>query len=340
MKLKYILCCDWGTSSLRIRLIDTGNYRIIDEQNTDEGIATIFQLWKAQENDHAEDRVKFYLAQLHQTLHQLKLRNGDIANIPLIISGMASSTLGIMELPYANLPFSLNGSDAMVYEIDASEEMDHPVILISGVKSDDEVMRGEEVQAAGAFTFAHIGNEDVLLILPGTHSKHLQLKSGKVQKINTYMTGEVFSILASNGSLKDTVDLSDTNYSARDWDIFLQGIDYSEKEHLLQALFKVRTNYLLKNLPKKQNSIYLSGLLIGYELRSLLAAQHDKIVLCSDHKLHHHYQKALIHLGLDTMTTYINPDDFPEVTVRGQILIAEPYLKKIQTNGKEQYSRL
>src|SRR5690606_29101147 len=122
---------------------------------------------------------------------------------------------------------------------------------------------------------------NITVLLPGTHSKHVSINCGNVIGIKTYITGEIFSILSNNGLIKEAVQPPKDPINGNDWDIFIEGVNYSGTTSLLQALFKVRTNQLFNRMNKLQNFNYLSGMLIGYELRELLNKPDTQIVLCS-----------------------------------------------------------
>src|SRR5690606_34731858 len=109
---------------------------------------------------------------------------GSLAHTPVVISGMASSSMGWRELPYAPLPFSLCGRDLPLLRLDG--EVGTPtrtIVLCSGVRSSNDVMRGEEVELMGlAALFPQLihQTEDVWVVLPGTHSKHLRVRDRSV----------------------------------------------------------------------------------------------------------------------------------------------------------------
>src|SRR5690606_15084219 len=107
-KGEHIYSVDWGTSSLRVRLIDLETNEIISQVKTNQGVYSVFNLWQNQLNsDKSQDRIEFYLAHLKGDLEKLKHpTQGSLEGIPVIISGMASSSIGIIELPYAELPFA------------------------------------------------------------------------------------------------------------------------------------------------------------------------------------------------------------------------------------------
>jgi 2-dehydro-3-deoxygalactonokinase len=84
----------------------------------------------------------------------------------------------------------------------------------------------------------------------------------------------------------------------------------------------VRTNQLFNNLNKKQNALYLSGLLIGNELNGL-TSKHVPLILCSDNALHNLYKLAFESLGLLSRTTIVPAAVLSRATIAGQIIIAQ-----------------
>ena len=88
------------------------------------------------------DRVDFYRTIL-QTQTE-KLTGYTFTGVPMIISGMASSTIGIAELPYGNIPFAITGDSLHVMKIPADEKCTHEILLVSGLKTINDVMRGEK----------------------------------------------------------------------------------------------------------------------------------------------------------------------------------------------------
>lgn len=259
----------------------------------------------------------------------------DLKHLPVVISGMASSTLGIVELPYAPLPFSLKGDNAVWYRMEPSELFPHPVILLSGVRGRDEVMRGEEVQLLGIMETINLlaTKNNLIVILPGTHSKHVHISDDQITKIETYITGELFSIMSNNGLLKESVRPAGLSLRQKDWDIFREGIACSGTTNMLQALFKVRTNQLFERFTMQENYTYLSGLLIGYELKELLDKDISRIILCSESELFEHYKYALKYLGLYDRTYLIGRDEAKRATVIGQLVIANKCLHQEQSHG-------
>ena len=120
---------------------------------------------------------------------------------------MASSSIGWQEHDYAGLPFSLDGSTALVADLGPlAEDLPHPVRLVSGISSADEILRGEETEALGLLDILALAGEELLLILPGTHSKHLGTRGGEISSMQTFMTGELYSVLSRHSILRHSVE--------------------------------------------------------------------------------------------------------------------------------------
>src|SRR4051812_45183656 len=110
------ISCDWGTSAFRLRLVNTETKEVLATIKTDQGNAAVYNDWI--NNHQQEDRLTFYsnvLANGVQTLEQEYKQS--LANTAMVISGMASSSIGMMELPYKDLPIHLDGSDVLIEAI-------------------------------------------------------------------------------------------------------------------------------------------------------------------------------------------------------------------------------
>src|SRR5690554_5591256 len=116
---QYILCCDWGTSSFRLRLVNGADLAIVDEVKSPKGIAQVFKEWEKQSENEGESRYDFYLKGLKEHIEILSNQVGmNLDSTPLVLSGMASSSIGIENVPYANLPFSAEGREVSLKVFD------------------------------------------------------------------------------------------------------------------------------------------------------------------------------------------------------------------------------
>ena len=208
-------------------------------------------------------------------------------NLPCFISGMASSTIGIYSLPYADLPFQCDGEGLYMEKIKQSV-LPNPIYLISGVRSQDDVMRGEETQLVGLHQESD--HRDIIYLLPGTHSKHIYVENNRVMGFHTFLTGELFDIICQNSLLRESVRKSPYNSTVNE--AFISGIKQSSNNRFLNDLFRIRTSDLFKERSKEENYYFLSGLLIGQELKHLKNHPADRIILGASGDLAALYQLA------------------------------------------------
>ena len=313
--MEQFLSCDWGTTSFRIRLADSRDGKIIASEESRQGIAGTFELWQQQDNTDEEQKLQFYLKVIddHIKLLESKLHT-PLKDVKLVISGMASSTVGFIDVPYSEAPLPVDGSGIKTAVIAASANFDHDVLVISGVKTDDDVMRGEETQLMG---YLDRPVNDELYIFPGTHSKHVRVTDDQIVDFKTYMTGEFFALLSRKSILKSAVE--EPSQPASDGlTRFNDGVLDSLSENLLHLAFRVRINHLFGRFTGAENFYYLSGLLIGTELKDLTSAK-ICINLIGGDRLTPWYQQALKTLGIPNS---VLPGSIDEATVKGQLKIA------------------
>jgi 2-dehydro-3-deoxygalactonokinase len=126
------------------------------------------------------------------------------------------------------------------------------------------VIRGEETAAMGVLDVCGGAG---LVCFPGTHSKWIQLSDRTIVSFDTWMTGEVYSALRRCTILERMM----TSNDAMDQTAFGDGVARSaDSGGLLHHLFGVRTLRLMGGLSEDAAASYLSGLLIGHEVRAAL----------------------------------------------------------------------
>ncbi len=303
--------CDWGTSTFRLRLVNRATGMVVDEVRTDEGVRSL-----------AGDTAGFerVMATHLGALEERHPEAGD--GLPVVISGMASSSVGWRELPYSPLPFGLNGRGAIVARLG----FERVVLLVSGVASERDVMRGEETELLGLFADPELaGLDDCLVVLPGTHSKHVELRQGWVTGFRTFMTGELFAVLGTHSMLAHSIGGETCGELAgATLEGFLAGVEATAGLPLAHALFTVRTNQLLGRFDKAANRAYLSGLLIGHELCSA-AGTAGAIVLAASGAQAEPYRLAAERLGFGERLVLPAPERVALAPVRGQAIILTRY---------------
>lgn len=315
------LSCDWGTSSFRLRLVQAPALTTIAAVHTGSGIAATWQAWQSAGLQGSLQRWRFYTDKIKPAIQSIEQQAGRLPEgIPLIISGMASSSIGMMELPYGRLPFATDGRGVLTHLEPANANLPHDVLLISGIRSEDDVMRGEETQLIGCIPRNAGAATEGTYIFPGTHSKHIQVKNGEATGFQTFMTGELFDLLRRHSILKDAVAAPEGAAQPSLNNSFREGVNAGARGNLLHTAFGVRTNQLFGRLTKTENLDYLSGLLIGAELQSL-AGNGGRICLCGGAHLEKHYATALDVLGLMPRSTVLPAQWIEEAVIRGQYSI-------------------
>ena len=335
MQADYILCCDWGTTSFRLRLTNL-KADVIAETHSEKGILFYHNHWLSQNDDNLERRFDYYLqyiqSQIREIHHGLEI---DIATLPLVISGMAISSIGMINMPYENLPFSVASTTGFECRF---QQNGAPILLVTGVCSTDDLMRGEETQMIGLYHTPELNNvlpNSGIFVLPGTHSKHISVSDKNIISIKTFITGELFHILRGNGTLAKSIAFQneDRNANPDNQMAFIKGIHESKNGSLLNNLFQVRVNDILNKLNKEQNFYYLSGLLIGSEFDYLkkepILSATNKLVVCCSQNFISYYTTVLKELGLMERAIFIPPALFDKATVVGQLTVYKKYIQSV-----------
>jgi 2-dehydro-3-deoxygalactonokinase len=278
------IAVDWGTSSFRAALI-APNGDVLDELSTPRGILGF----------KPDEFVPYLLA----TCESLTAAGGNM----FLLSGMIGSKNGLLEVPYCPCPATASNIATALGWVDTGTA-DLNIAIVPGLRNGfDDVMRGEETQVFGAA--AVLGLQDVIIVLPGTHSKWVQLKDGAIVKFNTFMTGEFYALLAQHSILAKSLPDPTDKPAALDESAFLQGIDRAVKssasgQSLLGNAFNTRVKSLFNELQPAQAASYLSGLVIGDELAAMRLTAGSQVIVIGSPALCERYNLALDHLGVQT----------------------------------------
>lgn len=286
---------DWGTSSLRAFLIGA-NGKVLDKVASSEGIMHV----PGRDFEAAFGRLVGAWA------------NGK--ELPILASGMITSRNGWVETPYVQVP--LDAGDLARALVSHQTSCGIELCFITGVTTDHasgpDVMRGEETQIIGA---SALGMSDGTFVLPGTHSKWIRVSKNRIEDYATYMTGEIFAALKEHTILGTLIQKGPFSPEG-----FSQGAAAGLKSGsaLLHDLFHVRTLPLMGRMKATDVEDYLSGLLIGAEIKSARergdAAGTITIIGRSD--LTGRYETALAVAGIESRRA---PDD---IVAMGYFLIA------------------
>ncbi|TCK44740.1 2-keto-3-deoxygalactonate kinase [Paraburkholderia sp. BL8N3] len=192
--------------------------------------------------------------------------------LPVIAAGMVGSAQGWLEAPYIQTPADASALVGGIVKVQAKRGV--TVHIVPGVLQPGmlpNVMRGEETQIFGALAgdaSLESGAQGALIGLPGTHAKWAFVSGGRIERFYTFMTGETFSALRDHTILGRTMRATEHPES----EAFVRGVDTAKDAGhagMLATIFSTRTLGLTGQLAPEQQADYLSGLLIGHELRGL-----------------------------------------------------------------------
>jgi len=313
------LSCDWGSSSFRLADVTVETGAVNRMVTNGVGAAQVASDAEGAERDTAFLR---YCSERIRTLAQHE--RGSVADLPVVFSGMVTSSYGWCEVPYATAPTPLDGSELRFEERRAPDG--RPLIFVGGVRTPRDVMRGEEAQIMGLFARPESEGwrRECVVLMPGTHAKHVSVRDGRLVDFATFMTGEVFDVLWRHSVLRRSVAKGDNLHLGA----FLDGVRAALNVPLLSALFRVRTNELFERLPPQANLDYLSGLLIGSEVAALVVRFSGRpIVLCGG-RLSRLYESALHEVGVAARVHVVPPEDVMMLAAAGHaaFLRAHPEL--------------
>jgi 2-dehydro-3-deoxygalactonokinase len=245
---------DWGTTSFRAyRIAQDGAIR--DRRVSARGITNITDNRFA---DTLRDEIGPWLA---------------AGENHVLLSGMIGSRQGWREAPY--LPCPVGAPEIATALIDIPFDWGE-VKLVPGLSAEDEagvpeVMRGEETQILGCL--GAMGGSG-LGCLPGSHSKWARVEGARITGFTTHLTGEAFAALRGHTILGRMM-----RDGAIDTVRFDQGVTRSaDPGGLLHHVFGARTLALTGQMAESETASYLSGILIGHEVRAALSGQRGLVV--------------------------------------------------------------
>ena len=278
------IALDWGTTHLRAWFMNRSG-EIIAKRESGDGMSGLTK--------HGFERALLRLI-------------GDVLPdthpVDVICCGMAGARQGWIEAPYLSVPCCPPGLDQAI-----RAPTRHPhlsVRILPGVSqaTPPDVMRGEETQIAGVL--AADPGFDGVICLPGTHCKWAEISGGRIVSFRTFMTGEVFGLLAEQSILRHSVGATDADPAA-----FAEAVSegMSHPAEFAARLFRLRASSLLGAQDPATARARLSGLLIGMELaaarRFWLGRQ---VVIVGETRLAERYAQALATLGV--ATAQLDPD--------------------------------
>jgi len=274
---------DWGSSALRAWLIDAGG--VVARRESTAGVATI-----------ADGRFREAL----EALCSDWLARAPA--LPVIACGMIGSRDGWRDAGRVRTPAGLPTLAQRLSNFD--DLLGRPFRVVPGLVARGQIdspdlMRGGETQVFGA-----LQGREGLFVLPGTHCRWVEVRDRQVVAFRTYMTGELYSLLCRRSTLASLCGDPDDSpqHQAQALRAFDEGVDHAGARpgSLTHLLFTARTEALLGGLDAHQLPAYLSGLLIGAEIRDASDwSPHDLVpTVVARSELASRYARAMHRLGL------------------------------------------
>lgn len=194
---------------------------------------------------------------------------------PILASGMVGSRSGWREAPYVDLPADTHAVATALTHVRGDDGRD--VAIVPGLRHAPvpDMLRGEETQVIGALALQPELAAQATLLLPGTHSKWVTVRDGAVVDFATCMTGELYALLSRHSILAGERAAAAGSPSPDGDNAFVCGVQVARDSGAagaLSRLFSARALVLDDRLGADAVPDYLSGLLIGEELRGALAA--------------------------------------------------------------------
>lgn len=279
-----LLGIDWGTSNRRAYVIGAGGNCLRQHEDAQGALAARGQ----------------FAASLRALRGQLEVD----AQVPVVMSGMVGSAQGWQEVAYLDhsvplgrLPETLVpvAGEAACFIVPGYCYRDHGSI---------DVMRGEETQLLGALM---LGHGDGSYVLPGTHSKWVEVADGTVMRLTTFITGEMFAALRASGTLAPLMAEGGPDPGA-----LRAGANRAQSaEALSHTLFEARARVVAGESSAEATRSYVSGLLIGTEFAARgagapVTAPAPVLRLIASHELTGPYREVAQMLGY--ATELIDPD--------------------------------
>jgi len=272
-----LIAVDWGTTNFRAYLLDR-NGSILERVSDRRGILNVA------DGD-------FAAAYLELVGDWQVSADGP----PAVMAGMIGSRNGWVEAPYVDCPTDPAALAGNLTPVPMADGRALWVVPGLACRNDGvyDVIRGEETQIAGAIARAGATGVSAVYCMPGTHCKWVRVCDGTIAGFRTAMTGEVFSVLRDH-SILGRLMAEETGASLGP--AFEKGLDRArDAGGLLHHLFGVRAEVLSGVLADAAVADYLSGILIGHEVRDLGAG--EAVTLVGSESLNERYRRALTHYG-------------------------------------------
>lgn len=262
------LAIDWGTTNRRV-------YRIGADGLVEESMCDDRGILNVPNGKFAEE------------VEEIRREMGDL---PAICAGMVGSDKGWLETPYVAAPCGVEQLARALHWVEPGKTAIVPGVFYRRGERVD-VMRGEEVQFLGATSAGNVP-DTALLCQPGTHCKWAYMVEGGIHQFATAMTGEIYALIRQHSLIG-----SQMRNAAQPNGDFRLGVQHSHENDLLSRLFWVRAQSVSGMESLGDPASYVSGLLIGSDVRARIGDRQNPVHILADPVLGQLYSTAIIAAG-------------------------------------------
>lgn len=146
-----------------------------------------------------------------------------------------------------------------------------PGLSCTNIHGLPDIMRGEETQIFGFLANTHAPQQERLICLPGTHTKWAWLNEGEIKGFVTSPVGELYDMLNHHSVLLGNVSAS--SWCNASFETGLQ-TGLNPTSNLLHTLFATRAMQVLNQQAHAEAASYLSGLLVGADVKAAMQDFH------------------------------------------------------------------
>lgn len=221
--------------------------------------------------------------------------------LPVFLIGTVGADIGWHTAPYVKCPTDQSQllQQSIEFEARGIEFTIIPGLSCANRHGLPDIMRSEETQIFGFLSSQAPRPKEQLICLPGTHTKWALLRDSKVVSFLTSPIGELYEVLSHHSVL-----LSAPESRCWDKDSYVQGLEVglAQTSNLLHTLFASRALQVVENKDNTQAASFLSGLLIGADVKAAMQDFHlfSHVVLIGSERINSLYKLALDKLAISS----------------------------------------
>lgn len=205
-------------------------------------------------------------------LRRNNILDADVERI--YASGMVTSPYGLCEIPHVCVPISLDKFVESMQTFREEKRFHRDIRLICGLKTQANYatgvnnLRGEEIEVIGAIPelTRQFGEQEVAVVMPGSHTHTLLVKNGVIEDLLANFTGELFAAIRKDTILAPILNAEVEQFDA---DMIALGVNNLRKYGFTRALYICHAMRLFNEGTPTSRASYAEGVILGGLCQSL-----------------------------------------------------------------------